>query len=157
MDDFKEHFSEVYSDIKSTLIEDVEYFSSVSDLNVSHPTYPELNDDITFDEVKRAINNLNRNKSSCRSDNLLNEYFLKTSDILIGHLTDLFNVIFNAGYFPQQWSEGFIIPIHEKGDKSLPNNYRGITLMSSLGKLFTSILTCRVEKWFENYNLMSDA
>ena len=157
MDDFKQHFSEVYSDVRSTLIEDVEYFSSVSDLNVLHPTYPELNDDITFDEVKRAINNLNRNKSSCPSDNLLNEYFLETSDILIGHLTDLFNVIFNAGYFPQQWSEGFIIPIHKKGDKSSPNNYRGITLMSNLGKLFTSILTCRVEKWFENHNLMSDA
>ena len=118
----------------------VEYFSSVSDLNVSHPTYPELNDDITFDVVKRAINNLNRNKSSCPSDNLLNEYFLETRDILIGHLTDLFNVIFNAGYFPQQWSEGFIIPIHKKGDKSSQNNYRGITLMSNLGKSFTSII-----------------
>ena len=81
MEDFKQHFSDVYSDIRSTLNEDVEYFFSVSDLNVSHPTYPELNDDITYGEVKRANNNLNRNKSSCPSDNLLNECFLETSDI----------------------------------------------------------------------------
>ena len=42
-------------------------------------------------------------------------------------------------------------------DKASPNNYRGITLMSNLGKLFTSILTNRVEQWFENNNLLSDA
>ena len=46
------------------------------------PPTPNYVNDITYDEVKCAINNLNRNKSFCPSDNLLNQYFLETSDIL---------------------------------------------------------------------------
>ncbi|XP_060553306.1 myosin-8-like, partial [Ruditapes philippinarum] len=35
------------------------------------------------------------------------------------------------GYFPEQWTEGFIVPLHKKGDINDPSNYRGITLLSS--------------------------
>jgi hypothetical protein len=31
----------------------------------------------------------------------------------------------------------------------------GITLLSNLGKLFTGVLTARVEKWFESYDILS--
>jgi hypothetical protein len=94
---------------------------------------------------------------SCPSDDLLNEYFIFSIDILVGHITDLFNRVFDAGYFPEIWSKGFIKPLHKKGDHTYVNNYRGITLLSNFGKLFISILTNRVEKWFDDNNILSDA
>ena len=45
----------------------------------------------------------------------------------------LSNKIFELGYFPEKWSEGYIIPIFKKGDTNEPSNYRGITLLSTLG------------------------
>ena len=53
------------------------------------------------------------------------------------------------GYFPENWSEGFIVPIFKKGDINEVSNYRGITLLSTLGKLFTRILDNRLNKWAE--------
>ena len=85
----------------------------------------------------------------------MNEYLIESMDIISGHLTDMFNIIFDRGYFPESWSKGYIIPIHKKGDKSDANNYRGITLMSNLGKLFTNVLNARVESWFEESNFLS--
>ena len=60
------------------------------------------------------------------------------------HLVNLFNRILDTGKFPTLWSFGLIVPIHKKDDRSKVENYRGITLLSALGKLFTSILNNRL-------------
>ena len=45
----------------------------------------------------------------------------------------LFNKLFDLRYFPADWSEGFIVPLHKKGDTDDVCNYRGITLLSTYG------------------------
>ena len=50
-----------------------------------------------------------------------------------------------------------IIPLHKKGDKHDVNNYRGITLLSCLSKLFTTILNQRIVSYCDKYNIISDA
>jgi hypothetical protein len=62
-------------------------------------------------EILLAIKDLKRNKAPCPADNLLNGFFIETSDILIGHITDCFTTIFNSGHFPKVWSYGYIVPI----------------------------------------------
>ena len=70
---------------------------------------------------------------------------LKTGkDIIKGHLLQLFNHILSAGKYPTLWSFGLIVPIDKKDDRSKAENYRGITLLSAVGKLFTSILNDRL-------------
>ena len=70
---------------------------------------------------------------------------LKTwKDIIKGHLLELFNRILSPGKYPTLWSFGLIAPIHKEDDRSKAENYRGITLLSALGKLFTSILNDRL-------------
>ena len=65
----------------------------------------------------------------------------------------LFNKLFSKGYFPNVWTEGFIIPLHKKGDVNEVGNYRGITLLSTFGKLFSKVLNNRLCKWAEKYNV----
>ena len=49
----------------------------------------------------------------------------------------LFNKILDTGVYPEAWTVGLIIPIYkEKGDRTDSNNYRGVTLLSRIGKLF---------------------
>ena len=40
---------------------------------------------------------------------------------------------------PMKWREGLIVSLFKKGDKEDPCNYRGITLLSVVGKLFCKI------------------
>lgn len=62
---------------------------------------------------------------------------------MCNYLYVLFNKI-DMGYFPVQWSKGFIVPIFKKGETNESSNYRGITLLSTLGK-YTRILNNRLK------------
>ena len=62
----------------------------------------------------------------------------------------LFNLILETSNIPTDWVLGIIRPIYKnKGCKGDPNNYRGITILSCLGKLFTSILSNRINVFVE--------
>ena len=50
-----------------------------------------------------------------------------------------FNKIFTFGYFPSDWTEGYIVPLFKKGDRNCTENYMGITILSTIGKLFTRV------------------
>ena len=69
----------------------------------------------------------------------------------------LFNVIFDTGIFPDACGEGYIVPLHNKGSIENVENYRGLTLLSVIGKLFTNILNTRLIDWAENYQVYVEA
>ena len=118
--------------------------------------YEELDLPISEHEIEIAIGKLRKDKS-CAEDCLINEFFINGKDTLIPILKSLFNLIFDAGFFPEAWSSGCIVPIYKKGDCNDPTNYRGITIISCLGKLFTSVLCNRLLEWDKTYNLITDA
>ena len=76
-------------------------------------TFPELDQPIPVSEITEAVKTLKTCKTT-GNDYLLNEYFIDGIDILSSHLCDLFNSILNSGYFPDQWSEGIIVPVHKR-------------------------------------------
>ena len=118
--------------------------------------FDELNVDITSNEIQKAISQLKQNRSG-GPDGFLNELFIHGSTELLPYLLELFNKILIVGYFPEVWSEGYIVPIHKKGKLDDVNNFRGITLLSTLGKLFTRILNNRLTKWAEEYAIYIEA
>ena len=68
----------------------------------------------------------------------------------------LFNLIFDTSLITETWTLGQIKPIYKnKGDPKQPENYRPITLLSSFGKLFTSIINKRLTSLSENRNIIS--
>ncbi|MCG8032789.1 MAG: hypothetical protein JAZ03_11525 [Candidatus Thiodiazotropha taylori] len=118
--------------------------------------FSELDLPISVDEICTAINQLSNGKSS-GPDRLLNEFFIYGKDVLMPYLHILFNKLFTSSHFPEVWSMGEVIPLHKKGDKSNVDNYRGITLLSTFGKLFTRILNNRLTSWAESYAVYIEA
>ena len=56
----------------------------------------------------------------------------------------LYNTIVSTGEFPEEWCNAVIVPIHKNSVADDPGNYRGIALLSCLGKIFTKILSVRL-------------
>ena len=101
--------------------------------------FHELDTDVSLEEINKGIQQLKLSKSAgpdnylTGPDNYLNEYFIHGNTVLIPYLQSLFKIIFKTGYFPETWSEGYIVPLHKKGYINNTDNYRGITLLSVLG------------------------
>ena len=66
----------------------------------------------------------------------------------------LCNKCFEKENIPKEWMEGIIFPIYKDGDKRNPLNYRGITLLSVVSKVYTSVLSARLTKWCEKNNIL---
>ena len=115
-----------------------------------------LDEIITLEEIHEAVQELKNNKAA-GPDGILNEYIKSTVDIMIPVYLSLFNYVLDRGIFPDSWLNGVILPIYKgKGIESDPNNYRPITLLSCLGKLFTSILNKRVYCFLEAFELLNE-
>ena len=69
----------------------------------------------------------------------------------------LFNDILQSSEVIPEWALGMIVPLHKDGPKLDTANYRGITLMSCLGKLFLSILNNRLIVYSIEHQLLSPA
>jgi len=123
--------------------------------NYSH--YSEILDaPVGMNEIETAIKGLKRNKAAGQ-DNVVNEFLLNSSVGIKLFLLVLFNTILELEYFPSEWALGKVIPIFKKGDKKDVNNYRGITIISCLAKLFTKIMNDRLTKWADSENIISEA
>ncbi|KAK3089979.1 hypothetical protein FSP39_008169 [Pinctada imbricata] len=151
IDDFHEYFKKlVCSEVNEN--NDNDY----SSMDGNDSIYEQLDVQISEKEIINAIAKLKRDKS-CAEDGLINEIFINSKITLVPVLCKLFNLIFDTGIFPEAWSSGCIVPIYKKGNVNEPTNYRGITIISCLGKLFTSVLCNRILDWDREYNLITDA
>jgi len=65
-------------------------------------------------------------------------------------LTVVLNEVFRGGTFPSHESLGMIIPIFKgKGDTGDCNNYRGITIITIISKLYATVINTRLVQWSE--------
>ena len=98
-----------------------------------------------------------KNKKACGRDEILNEYICTTYNKLRPMYTVLFNRVLEDGIVPDSWLNGMIMPIYKsKGSSDDPDNYRGITLLSCLGKLFTSVVNECLNKFADRISLIKE-
>ena len=107
-----------------------------------------LNYAFTSEEIKEIIFSLKNNKA-CGLDLLRNEFLKQSSDDLVNFYSLFFNFILDTGLVPDIWCKGLIMPLFKKGDRSDPDNYRGITLLSCMGKLFTACINKRITSFMD--------
>ena len=122
----------------------------------NHNTNETINEAFTKKEICKHITSLKNNRAS-GADNILNEFIKHCPEELIPAIVKLFNVILETGIIPSDWTIGIIKALYKnKGDINDVNNYRGITLLSCLGKLFTSVINSRLYTYLTNEGLLGN-
>ena len=104
-------------------------------------------------EVASVIKAL-KNKKSSGMDGISNETLKCCSPIIERHLARAFNKCIDEGVFPDIFKTAKVVPLFKKGEKKDPANYRPISLLSSLSKVFEKILHNRMLRFTEKNNLI---
>ena len=147
----KETFAEHFEKLNNSASEHVIVTDTEMNNNAENGV---LDDRITEEEVEKCIRCLKNNKASGQ-DGILNEFLKHSGKDMVTIITKLFNVVLNSGKMPNTWTTGYICPIFKgKGSTLDPDNYRGITIVSCFGKLFSSVLNRRITTFLEVNNLL---
>ncbi len=104
------------------------------------------------DEVLSMISKLNSSKSC--GPNSIPYNILKThSESLSIPLTELLNMSLSQGSFPSLLKNAEVCPIHKKNDKNKCENYRPISLLSNISKLFERAMHTRLYEFIESSDI----
>ena len=166
--------NETYSNSEDIASKLNEYFASVSDHFGSHsdpvdtPDFSKLNDyvnskvpshihfsipHITIKQVTDFIRGLSPNKAT-GLDGLGPRILKLAAVILAPSITSLINKSIDSAYFPTQLKIAKIFPIHKSGSKSDPSNYRPISILPTISKLFEKHINKHLMGFLNKYNLI---
>ena len=88
---------------------------------------------------------------------LISTRFLKeTADVIAPLLQIIFKVSLNSGEVPSDWKIANVTPIFKKGDRCLPQNYRPISLTSTVSKVLEHIISSHIMEYLENNHILYD-
>ena len=142
---FMEHFKKLNSVVEADDLSN----DDLSGAAEKFPAQPnnELNYEFSDQELCVLIAKLKNNKAG-GIDWIRNEFLEKAPPNLITFMCHFFNLILDTGLIPDDWCRGNIMPLYKsKGSQDDPDNYRGVTLPSCLGKLFTVCLSHRISNY----------
>ena len=104
---------------------------------------------VTIGEVRSALRDTKRGKAS-GSDNITIDQIKDAGEAALDKLAKLYTKCLENRKVPRAWKNANIILIHKKGDAKDLKNYRPISLLSVVYKLFTKIITNRIGKLLDS-------
>lgn len=108
---------------------------------------------VTINEIIIEINNLETNKSPGHDE--FTARFLKIShDLIAPILCDIFNLSIKTGEYPDLLKIAKVSPIFKSGSKNLTSNYRPISVLSCINKIFEKILAKRIYSFLEKHQIL---
>lgn len=124
------------------------------ELNKPFYTVPERIKFISPSEIKYLINKL-KNKKSPGIDKIPNIVIKKLPPKVISSLTSIYNSCLRINYFPKSWKTAVIIPIAKPNkDHTKVENYRPISLLPTLSKIFEKAILTRLNKFLALNNVI---
>lgn len=104
---------------------------------------------ITEEQIMASIKRL-KPKKATGNDNIPSYIYKGCSDVLCDPLMTLFNLCLKTGTFPEALKCAAVTPVFKSGDVSLVDNYRPISVLNSLAKIFENILYQDIMGFFVN-------
>ena len=108
---------------------------------------------ISVVEVFEQLLHLNINKSAGQDG--IGPKFLKISaGIIAPSLTFLINKSIISGRFPEKFKSARVTPIHKGGPTEIPSNYRPISVLCTISKIFERRVCSQLYNYFNDKRLL---
>ncbi|OMJ23940.1 RNA-directed DNA polymerase from mobile element jockey, partial [Smittium culicis] len=126
----------------------------------STEVFTECDTPLSWTEIRAALKSTPNNKSP-GSDGIPSEAWKLVQDEdeptspFAKLLLRLINGIWDAEKIPKQLDPSVVVPIPKKGDMRESNNYRGISLIPTLSKVVSKIISRRLCKIDNKYNILA--
>ena len=147
---FNKFFSEIGGNLAKNFPNNNSEFKNYLEEPVSHSMFLYHTSE---NEISKIIESL-KNTNSTGYDNLSTKFIKLSSFILAPALAKIFNLSINSGVYPSNLKIAKVIPIFKKGDPTSVNNYRPISILSPINKIFEKILYTRLTKYINKANLL---
>ena len=108
---------------------------------------------ISESEINEVISDL-KNSNSTGYDDYNTKFIKLSAPLLAPALEKIFNLSINTGVYPDSLKIAKVIPIFKNGSKSSVNNYRPISILSPINKIFEKIIYSRLIKYIDKFNLL---
>ena len=140
--DIADHFNIFFSNIGTNLSANID----INDETIAFSDYLDTPtgqcfnfNEITEDETMSIINQL-KNKNSSGIDEISNKLLKAIKHEVYKPLTLIINQTLSTGIFPEGLKIAKVKPLYKKGDKTNLNNYRPISLLPTISKVFERVI-----------------
>ena len=103
---------------------------------------------VTNSDVNEVLCTLDKSKAS-GYDDLPVRLLVDAKEYVSEPLTYILNLSLTTGVFPDKLKIARVIPIFKKGDKDKPGNYRPISILPVVSKLFEKLVNMRLVNFLE--------
>ena len=110
----------------------------------------EISQVLVYERLKR----LKKNKAP-GFDNLDSDFLSKTAESISNPLTKIFLNSFECGIVPADWKCANVCSIFKKGKKTIPGNYRSVSLTSHVCKVFEGMVKDKIIDHIDRHNLLN--
>jgi len=115
----------------------------------------QLNQEPTLEEVESAIKRLKYGKAA-GNDGILPFMYKHADTSLSKALHHIIVTAWREKITPEQWNHDMMIPIHKKGDKTKPSNYRPLSWKCTAAKVMGIVLNQKLQRYLENTNQLPE-
>lgn len=140
---FAQHFSSVLN--MPSITESIfDYY------NTSIPSVDFNSCTLVISDVFNELNEINY--STCSGpDNISNTFFMQCKFVLSTPLLMIFNRSLATGVFPVQWKISYVSPVYKSGDINHIINYRPVSILSIIPKIFEGIVYKKISPLFKHF------
>ena len=107
----------------------------------------------THTEILAIIKSMNTAKA-CGPNSFPTNFLIEFSESLIVPLESIINMSLKEGIFPNINKEADVTPSYKKGDRTRCENYRPISLLSNISKIFERIMYFRLEDFLKSSDVL---
>ena len=140
-----ETFNDYFSNAGSELSNQIPHYDTEVDDYMDPVSHESTFKDITFEEVNKTITSLNCSKSF--GVDKIPVKILKDS-------SDLTAPILKSGIFPDDWKKARLSPIYKSSDKEECSNYRPISVLSVVSKIFEKLVFIQINNYLKKNSII---